>query len=132
MRYDIVYTDELIYGEDATASLSGTPHPDGHVPAAISVTFYGGAASPVISLTGQLTGKLYGACRISDTIASGETLLFSTDYLDSYVRKLSASGAETDLLSRSISTASRSSAFRSPSPARSPSRRRRRSPARRT
>ena len=100
LRYDIVYTDELIYGEDATASLSGTLHPDGHVPAAISVTFYGGAASPVISLTGQLTGKLYGACRISDTIAAGETLLFSTDYLDSYVRKLSASGAATDLLSK--------------------------------
>nr|DAJ06951.1 MAG TPA: portal protein [Caudoviricetes sp.] len=98
--YDIVYTGDLIYGEDATASLSGTLHPDGHVPAAISVTFYGGAASPVISLTGQLTGKLYGACRISDTIASGETLLFSTDYLDSYVRKLSASGAATDLLSK--------------------------------
>ena len=50
LRYDIVYTDDLIYGEDATASLSGTLHPDGHVPAAISVTFYGGAASPVISL----------------------------------------------------------------------------------
>ena len=100
LRYDIVYTDDLIYGEDATASLSGTLHPDGHVPAAISVTFSGGAASPVISLTGQLTGKLYGACRISDTIASGETLLFSTDYLDSYVRKLSAAGVQTDLLSK--------------------------------
>lgn len=100
LRYDIVYTDELIYGEDATASLSGTLHPDGHVPAAISVTFYGGVASPVISLTGQLTGKLYGACRISDTIAAGETLLFSTDYLDSYVRKLSAAGVQTDLLSK--------------------------------
>ena len=58
------------------------------------------AASPVISLTGQLTGKLYGACRISDTIAAGETLLFSTDYLDSYVRKLSAAGVQTDLLSK--------------------------------
>ena len=28
------------------------------------------------------------------------TLLFSTDYLDSYVRKLSASGVATDLLSK--------------------------------
>lgn len=100
MRYDFLYTAELIYGEDATSSLSGTLHPDGHIPAAISVTFYGGAASPSISLTGQLTGKLYGACRISDTLTSGETLLFSTDYLDSHVRKLSAQGVETDLLAK--------------------------------
>lgn len=100
MRYNVIYTADLIYGEDATASLSGTLHPDGHVPAAISVTFYGGAASPVISLTGQLTGKLYGACRIADTIAAGETLLFSSDYLDSHVRKLTAQGVEVDLLSK--------------------------------
>lgn len=100
MRYDIEYTDDLIYGEDATSSLSGTLHPDGHVPAAISVTFYGGAVDPVISLTGQLTGKLYGACRISDTIAAGETLLFSTDYLDSHIYKLSAEGVKADLLAK--------------------------------
>lgn len=100
LRYDIVYTDDLIYGEDATSSLSGTLHPNGHVPAAISVTFYGGAASPVISLTGQLTGKLYGACRISDTLAVGETLLFSSDYLDSHVYKLTAQGETVDLLAK--------------------------------
>ena len=100
MRYDFIYTAELIYGEDATASLSATLHPDGHIPAAISVTFFGGAASPSISLTGQITGKLYGACRISDTLTSGETLLFSTDYLDSHVRKISAQGVETDLLAK--------------------------------
>ncbi len=100
LRYDIVYTDDLIYGEDATSALSGVLSPDGHVPAAISVTFYGGAASPEISLTGQLTGKLYGRCRVYDTIAAGETLLFSSDYLDSFIKKISAAGVETDLLAK--------------------------------
>ena len=100
MRYDIVYADDLIYGEDATSLLSGTLHPDGHIPAALSVTFYGGAVSPVISLTGDLTGKLYGACRIDDTIAAGETLLFSSEYVNSFIRKLTAQGVTVDLLDK--------------------------------
>ena len=100
MRYEFCYTDGLIYGDDFTSALSGTLYPDGHIPAAISVTFYGGAPSPTISLTGQLTGRLYGACRISDTLTSGETLLFSSGYFDSYVRKISANGSKADLLAK--------------------------------
>lgn len=100
MRYNITYTDDLIYGVDATSALSGTISPEGHIPAALSMTFYGGAVSPVISLTGNLTGKLYGACRIADTIAAGETLLFSSDYADSFVRKLTAEGVAVDLLDK--------------------------------
>lgn len=100
MRYNITYTDDLIYGVDATSALSGTISPEGHIPAALSVTFYGGAVSPVISLIGNLTGKLYGACRIADTIAAGETLLFSSDYADSFVRKLTAEGVAVDLLDK--------------------------------
>lgn len=100
MRYDIAYTDDLIYGDDFTSALSGTISPEGHIPAALSVTFYGGAVSPVISLTGDLTGKLYGACRVDDTIAAGETLLFSSEYVDSFVRKLTAEGVTVDLLDK--------------------------------
>lgn len=100
LRYDITYTDDLIYGDDVTSDLSGTLYPEGHIPAALSVTFYGGAVSPVISLTGDVTGRLYGACRIDDTVAAGETLLFSSDYLDSYVRKRTAQGATVDLLDK--------------------------------
>lgn len=100
MRYDITYSDNLIYGDDFTSAIYGILAADGHVPAAISVTFYGSAETPEISLTGQLTGKLYGMCRVYDTIAAGETLLFSSDYLDSYVRKISADGVETDLLAK--------------------------------
>ena len=100
MRYDIDYIDNLIYGDDFTSALSGTISPEGHIPAALSVTFYGGAVSPVISLAGDLTGKLYGACRIDDTIAAGETLLFSSADDDSFVRKLTAQGVVVDLLDK--------------------------------
>ena len=100
MRYTMTYNTKLLYGEDATSALTGTIPNAGHVPASVFIVFRGGGASPVISLTGQLTGKLYGACRIDDTVAASETLYFSTDYLDSYCYKVSAAGEQTDLLSK--------------------------------
>lgn len=132
LRYDIVYTDDLIYGEDATASLSGTLHPDGHVPAAISVTFYG--ARP------RRSSRSPGSSPASSTApaefptpsppvrrcSSPRTISIATS--GSSPRR----ARRRTCSPRSISTASRSSVCRSPSPARSPSRRRRRSPARRT
>lgn len=70
----------------------------GHIPSSIHLTYYGAATMPVIYVIGVDTGTEYGRCVLKSSIADGERLEYSTNELDAYIRKVSASGAVTDLL----------------------------------
>lgn len=97
-RYDYEYVEDLIYGDDSTASLSGVIIGSGHIPGAIELTYHGAITNPRIRLTGKISGKTYGICSVSTVLQTGDTLKFSSRYEESFIKKISAGGAETDLL----------------------------------
>lgn len=97
-RYDYYYTENLRYGNDSSATLSGTIAGAGHVPASLELTYYGAITNPRIRLVGNVTGKTYGICSIAVTLAPSDTLKVSTRYENSYVKRISAAGVEADLL----------------------------------
>lgn len=97
-RYDYEYTEALIYGSDSSASLLGTIAGSGHVPGALELAYHGAITNPKIRLVGDISGKTYGICSVTAVLDAADTLLFSTRYEDSYIRKISAEGLETDLL----------------------------------
>ena len=97
-RYDYYYTEDLRYGNDSSATLSGTIAGAGHVPGSLDLTYYGAITNPKIRLVGNITGKTYGICSVSVTLAPSDTLKVSTRYENSYVKRISANGVETDLL----------------------------------
>ena len=97
-RYDYTYTDELRYGNDSSAALSGTIAGAGHVPGSLVLTFYGAITNPRIRLVGNITGKTYGICSVSVVLNSSDQLILSTRYEDAFVKRISAGGAEMDLL----------------------------------
>ena len=89
---------DLIYGDDSSATLSGTIAGAGHIPGSLELSYHGGIVNPKIRLTGSVSGKTYGVCSITAAFAPSDTLKFSTKYEDSYVKKVTAGGVETDLL----------------------------------
>jgi hypothetical protein len=97
-RYPYVYTDSLRYGAGSTAAISATIAGAGHVPGSLELTFYGSISNPRIRLTGAVSGKAYGVCSIAAVFGRTDTLKYSSKYEDAYVKKISASGQETDLL----------------------------------
>lgn len=97
-RYDYEYTEDLRYGEDSAASISATIAGGGHVPGSLDLSFYGAIVNPRIRLTGKISGKTFGVCSLSVITESTDLLKFSSRYENSYVKKVSADGAETDLL----------------------------------
>lgn len=97
-RYDYTYSENLMYGSDSSATLSGTVSGAGHLPGALELTYYGAIVNPKIRLTGNITGKTYGVCSIKTSLGASDALRFSTRYENSYVKKVSAEGIETDLL----------------------------------
>lgn len=97
-RYDYVYDEDLRYGEDSAASISASIAGGGHVPGALELSFYGAIVNPRIRLTGNVSGKTFGVCSISAVMAESDRLLYSSRRNDSYVKKVTASGIETDLL----------------------------------
>ena len=98
MRYEYTYDDALVYGERSGGAYSVEIPARGHVPAALRVTYAGAAADIEISLTGLVSGREYGRCKISGDIAATDTLELYTGKRDSYVKKTAANGTETDLL----------------------------------
>lgn len=87
------------YGKDAHGTMSARIAASGHIPGAVLLRIYGGIEDPEIRLTGLDSGTVYGICRLQDvSIASTEVLELSTDWEDSYVRKISATGETEDLL----------------------------------
>ena len=97
-RYTYRYTKALIYGADSTSNLSGTIVGAGHIPGSLTMIFTGGITNPKIRLVGNISGKTYGICSVTAVLSVSDALLFSTRYEDSYVKKRSAAGVETDLL----------------------------------
>lgn len=97
-RYTYEYTDELKYGTDSSAALSMTIAGAGHIPGALDLTFYGAITNPRIRLTGDISGKSFGVCSVSVVLAETDTLKFSSRYENSYVKRITAAGEETDLL----------------------------------
>ena len=97
-RYNYRYTKELRYGQNSSASLSGTIAGAGHIPGALEVTYRGAITNPKIRLVGNISGKTYGICSISVVLSPSDTLVFSSRYENSYVKRIAAGGAETDLL----------------------------------
>lgn len=97
-RYTYRYSRALIYGADSTSNLSGTIVGAGHIPGSLTMVFTGGITNPKIRLVGNISGKTYGICSVTAVLSVSDTLLFSTRYEDSYVKKRSAAGVETDLL----------------------------------
>lgn len=97
-RYSYVYTDDLAYGTDSSSSLSGTIVGQGHVPGALDLVYYGAIVNPTIRLVGSVSGKTYGVCSVTATLAASDRLEYSSRYRDSYIRKISSAGVATDLL----------------------------------
>ena len=97
-RYDYAYTEDLIYGTDSSASLSGLIAGAGHVPGALELTYHGAITNPRIRLVGDVSGKTYGICSVSVVLLATDSLKVSTRYENSYVKRVAAGGAETDLL----------------------------------
>lgn len=97
-RYSYRYNKSLRYGQNSSAALSGTIAGTGHIPGALEVTYHGAITNPKIRLVGKISGKTYGVCSVSAVLADSDTLKFSSRYENSYVKKIAAGGAETDLL----------------------------------
>ena len=97
-RYDYEYTEGLRYGEDSAASISATIAGSGHVPGSLELSFYGAVVNPRIRLTGNSSGRTFGVCSLSVITEPTDLLKFSSRYENSYVKKISAAGVETDLL----------------------------------
>lgn len=97
-RYDYVYSEDLRYGNDSSATLSGTIAGAGHTPGSIELTYYGAIVNPRIRLVGNITGRTYGLCSVAVTLLPSDQLRLSTRYEESYVKRISAGGQETDLL----------------------------------
>ena len=70
----------------------------GHVGASFDLRFTGAATRPEIAVIGAESGTEYGRCALDASTADGETLEYSTSYLDAYVRKRTADGRVIDLL----------------------------------
>lgn len=97
-RYTYSYTEDLCYGADSAASISTVIAGAGHIPGSLDLSFYGAIVNPRIRLTGDITGKTYGICSISAVFDEFDLLQLSTKPRNSYVKKISPGGIETDLL----------------------------------
>lgn len=97
-RYTYHYTKDLRYGQNSSAVLAGTISGAGHIPGALEVTYRGAITNPKIRLVGNISGNTYGLCSVSTVLLASDMLKFSSRYEDSYVKRIAAGGAETDLL----------------------------------
>lgn len=87
------------YGRDAHGTMSARIAASGHIPGAVLLRVFGGIEDPEIRLTGVDSGTVYGICRLQEvSTGASDVLELSTDWEDSYVRKISATGEQTDLL----------------------------------
>ena len=97
-RYSYRYTKNLRYGQNSAATLSGTIAGAGHIPGSLDLTYRGAITNPSIRLVGNVSGKTYGVCSVTTVLSPSDTLVFSSRYEDSHVKRIAAGGAETDLL----------------------------------
>ena len=97
-RYDYYYDDNLLYGVGSSGSLSGELLGSGHIPGAMELIYYGAITNPKIRMVGNVSGKTFGICSVTATLAATDRLKYSSRYEQSYVKKIAADGTETDLL----------------------------------
>lgn len=97
-RYDYRYASDLKYGIDSSAALSSTIIGAGHVPGALELTYVGAITNPKIRMVGNISGKTYGLCSVTVALDASDALKFSSRYENSYVKRVTAAGVETDLL----------------------------------
>lgn len=98
LEYDFYYEDDLRYGADSAATMSGTIAGSGHTPASILLRFYGAISNPVIRLMGNVSGETHGLCSIQAELGASDVLELSTLYTDSHVWKIAPNGVKTDLI----------------------------------
>lgn len=97
-RYTYRYNSELRYGQNRLGSVSCLLAGAGHIPGALELTYNGAIANPKLRLVGNISGKTYGICSVSVVLGGSDTLKYSSRYENSYVKRISAGGKETDLL----------------------------------
>lgn len=97
-RYNYIYDLSLRYGSNNIGSLSTDLVGSGHIPGALDLTYFGAITNPILRLTGNVSGKTHGICSIAATLSSSDRLEYSSRYGTTYVRKIAADGAVTDLL----------------------------------
>lgn len=97
-RYTYRYTDTLKYGMNSAAALTTVIAGAGHIPGALTLTYYGSIKNPRIKLTGNISNRTLGVCSIAAVLQDTDVLKFSTKQENSFVVKISADGVETDLL----------------------------------
>jgi hypothetical protein len=95
--YCYTYDDALYYAPELGGDMAAQIIPSGHVPAAFLLRYTGAITNPVITLTGQQSGKIYGKCEVTGTFTGTDVLELCTAQRDSYVRKISG-GVTTDLM----------------------------------
>lgn len=98
MRYKFRYTPALRYSPDGRGQMRVTISSTGHLPSALTLECAGPLEQPVLRLVGVASGKDYGRLALDASLASGDLLLYSSRYLQTYVKKISADGSEADLL----------------------------------
>ena len=71
--------------------------PKGEIESTFLLEYEGVTSSPTIYVIGLNTGTEYGRLVLNASVNPGETLVYSTNNLDSYIKKIS-NGNEIDLL----------------------------------
>lgn len=100
MQYEYTYSDALVYAASGAGAYAVEVSAAGHDPAALAIEYKGAITDPVLTLTGLVSETLYGKLAISGEFAAGDTIEVSTEREDSYARKISADGTETDLIDK--------------------------------
>lgn len=98
IRYTYRYTDDLIYGADSSATLSGTIYPGGHIPGSVQLRYTGVILNPRVRLVGNVSGKTYGITSVAASFGASDVFELSTQYRDAHAYKIAADGSITDLL----------------------------------
>lgn len=93
--YPLLY-DGLRWPSEFRGAMTGAFTSSGHIGSALTLSYTGAVANPVITLK-TAAGALLGRCAVSATLGATDTLLYSSRPDDCYVRKQDASGAVTDL-----------------------------------
>lgn len=91
------YRYPIRYGTDAAGRMSARIRAAGHLNGAVLLRYTGAIVGPEIRLTGAVTGKVYGICRLSSTLGSSDTLELSTMVEDCHVHRIAPSGTAEDL-----------------------------------
>lgn len=86
------------YGQDAAGLLSVRIPAAGHLPGAVLLRYAGGITDPEIRVTGAVSGKVYGLCKLTAVIPSGAVLEYSSRPDAAAIRKLNADGSVSGLL----------------------------------